>query len=70
MIERSHGEGSNKVVMRQLRNQMEDAEFARTAAMKARQNAELELADVQQQLEDVIRSKEEVGLSLHRLLTL
>ena len=59
------------MVMRQLRNQLEDAEFARTAAMKARQNAELELADVQQQLEDVIRSKEEVGLSLHRrLLTL
>ena len=27
--------------------QLEDAEFARTAAMKARQNAELELADVQ-----------------------
>ena len=53
-----------------MRNQLEDAEFARTAAMKSRQNAELELADVQQQLEDVIRSKEEVGLSLHRLLTL
>ena len=58
------------MVMRQLRNQLEDAEFARTAAMKAGQNAELELADVQQQMEDVIRSKEEVGLSLHRLLTL
>ena len=70
MIERSHEEGSNKVVMRQLRNQLEDAEFARTAAMKSRQNAELELADVQQQQEDVIRSKEEVGISLHRLLTL
>ena len=28
-------------------SQLEDAEFARTAAMKARQNAELELADVQ-----------------------
>merc|ERR550532_35173 len=43
--------------MRQLKNQLEDAEFARTAAMKARQNAELELADVQVQLEDVSRGK-------------
>ena len=29
---------------------MEDAEFARTAAMKARQNAELELADTHSQV--------------------
>merc|ERR1719402_439764 len=42
-------EGSNKVIMRQLKNQMEDAEFARTAAIKSKQNAELELVDVQAQ---------------------
>ena len=29
---------------------LEDAEFARTAAMKAKQNCELELADVHQQV--------------------
>merc|ERR1711962_1029890 len=57
MIEKSQNEGTNKVIMRQLKNQLEDAEFARTAAMKARQNAELELADVQVQLEDCSRSK-------------
>jgi len=42
---------------RQLKNQLEDAEFARTAAIKARQNCELELTDVQTQLEDISRAK-------------
>merc|ERR1719410_1532673 len=60
MIEKAQNEGTNKVLVRQLKNQLEDAEFARTAAMKARQNAELELADVQIQLEDVSRSKSEL----------
>merc|ERR550532_3419230 len=46
--------------MRQLKNQLEDAEFARTAAMKARQNAELELADTVVQLEDVSRAKSDL----------
>jgi len=60
MIEKSHNEGSNKVMIRQLKNQLEDAEFTRTAAMKARQNAELELADVQQQLDDMSRCKNDL----------
>merc|ERR1711936_1320573 len=60
MIEKAQNEGTNKVLVRQLKNQLEDAEFARTAAMKARQNAELELADVQIQLEDVSRSKSDL----------
>merc|ERR1712130_536122 len=60
MIEKSQNEGTSKVIMRQLKNQLEDAEFARTAAVKARQNAELELADVQIQLEDVSRSKSDL----------
>lgn len=45
---------------RQLKNQLEDAEFARTAAMKARQNCELELTDVQTQLEDISRAKSDL----------
>lgn len=60
MIEKSHNEGSNKVMIRQLKNQLEDAEFTRTAAMKSKQNAELELADVQQQLDDMIRAKNDL----------
>ena len=60
MIERSKSDSSNKVVMRQLKNQLEDAEFARTAALKAKQNLELELSDVQQQLDDVMRGKSDL----------
>jgi len=60
IVEKSQNEGTNKVIMRQLKNQLEDAEFARTAAMKAKQNSELELADVQQQLDDVSRAKSDI----------
>lgn len=66
MMERSQ-EGSNKVLLRQLKNQMEDAEFARTAAIKSKQNAELELVDVQAQLEDLIRSKNELDEKCSKL---
>ena len=60
LLERHQGEpGSSKLVLRQLRNQLEDAEFARGAALKGKQNTELELADVTQQLEDVSRGKAE-----------
>ena len=46
---------------------MEDAEFAKTAAFKAKQNLELELGDVQQQLEDIIRSKSDLEDRLMRV---
>lgn len=60
IVEKTQNEGTNKVIMRQLKNQLEDAEFARTASMKAKQNCELELADVHQQLDDVSRAKSEI----------
>jgi len=60
MMDKTQTDGTSKVIMRQLKNQLEDAEFARTAAMKARQNSELELADVHSQLEDVSRSKSDL----------
>ena len=47
--------------------QLEDAEFSRTAAVKAKQNIELELSDVQQQLDDIMRSKSDVEDRLMRL---
>merc|ERR1712106_1055817 len=58
MLERSGDE--EQVMKRQLKNQLEDAEFARTASMKAKQNCELELTDVHQQLDDVSRAKSEI----------
>jgi len=67
MVERSRNESSNKVVLRQLKNQLEDAEFAKTAAVKAKQNLELELSDVQTQLDDIMRSKSDVEDRLMRL---
>ena len=67
MVERSRSETSSKVVLRQLKNQLEDAEFARTAAIKAKQNAEMELSDVQAQLDDVLRNKSDVEDKLYRL---
>ena len=60
MIEKSRNESSNKVVLRQLKNQLEDTEFARMAAVKAKQNVELEVADLQQQLDDVMRNKNDL----------
>lgn len=50
-----------------LHVQLEDAEFSRTAALKSKQNLETELADVQGQLEDVLRIKSEMKEQVLRL---
>jgi hypothetical protein len=47
--------------------QLEDAEFAKTASVKVRQNLELELSDVQQQLDDVLRGKSDTEDRLLRM---
>jgi len=60
MLEKSSQEGMNKIVLRQLKNQLEDAEFARTAALKAKANTELELVEVNSMLEDTTRVKTEL----------
>jgi myosin-18 len=49
-LERSKADSAGKQIIRQLRNQLEDAESARTMATKARQTAEAELADLQTSL--------------------
>jgi len=60
VMDKTQTDGTSKVILRQLKNQLEDAEFARQAAMKARQNTELELADVQGQLDEVSRAKSDL----------
>jgi len=60
LLDRQGSDGVNKLVLRQLKNQLEDSEFSRTAALKARQNCELELQETQTQLEDVCRAKAEL----------
>ena len=59
-MEKNQNDGTNKIIVRQLKNQLEDAEMARSSALKAKQNSELELSDVQVQLDDVMRTKHEV----------
>merc|ERR1719318_1694481 len=60
MLDKNNQEGKNKIVLRKLKNQLEDAEFARTAAMKGRANTELELVEVNSMLEDVTRARTEL----------
>ena len=57
MLEKQNQDGMNKIILRQLKTQLEDAEFARTAALKARGNIELELVETNSMLEDTTRAK-------------
>ncbi|KAL5016328.1 hypothetical protein ScPMuIL_005917 [Solemya velum] len=52
------GEGT-KTTIKQLRNQLDDAEYASATATKAKKTMELEIQDLQQQLEDIFRVKQE-----------
>ena len=60
MLEKHNQDGMNKIILRQLKTQLEDAEFARTAALKARGNIELELVETNSMLEDTARAKTEL----------
>lgn len=68
-LDRAKADSPGKVLIRQLRNQIEDAEAARTIAVKARQTAEAELSDLQSVLEETQRAKseaEEKSTQAHR----
>ncbi|XP_037808440.1 unconventional myosin-XVIIIa isoform X5 [Lucilia sericata] len=58
-LERLKADTPGKTLIRQLRNQLEDAESARTLAMKARQTAEADLAEVQSMYEESNRARNE-----------
>ena len=49
---------------------MEDAEFSSQSAVKAKKTMELELADLQQQIDELFKSKQEVTLFSHVLMFL
>ncbi|XP_065201688.1 unconventional myosin-XVIIIa isoform X4 [Planococcus citri] len=57
MLQQAKLDAPSKAILRQLRNQLEDAECARNAAVKARQLAEADLADITSMLEDVQKAK-------------
>ncbi|KAG8185493.1 hypothetical protein JTE90_019750 [Oedothorax gibbosus] len=59
MLEHTREGQSSKTLIRQLKNQLEDSEFAKATAIKARQAVETELQDCQHQLEEVTRTKNE-----------
>lgn len=58
-LERLKADTPGKLLIRQLRNQVEDAETARSIAAKARQTAEGELVDLQSALDEAIRNRNE-----------
>ncbi|XP_014606247.1 PREDICTED: unconventional myosin-XVIIIa isoform X6 [Polistes canadensis] len=59
MLERSKGDSTGKAALRQLKNQLEDAECARAAATKAKQALEQELNETQATLEEATRQRSE-----------
>ena len=66
VLDRLQSEGGKSQVVKQLKTQLDDAEHARTAALRAKRHCELEVEDLQQQLEGVskARSKLEEKFSL------
>ncbi|XP_012281140.1 unconventional myosin-XVIIIa isoform X4 [Orussus abietinus] len=59
MLERSKGDSAGKAVLRQLKNQLEDAECARAAAVKAKQALEQDLNETQAAFEEASRLRSE-----------
>ncbi|XP_076684280.1 unconventional myosin-XVIIIa isoform X7 [Andrena cerasifolii] len=59
MLERSKGDSTGKAALRQLKNQLEDAECARAAAVKAKQALEQEWNESQASLEEALRQRSE-----------
>ena len=57
VLDRLQNEGGNRQVVKQLKAQLDDAEHARTAALRAKRHCELEVEDTQQQLEEVSKSR-------------
>uniref|UniRef100_A0A182N297 Myosin tail domain-containing protein n=1 Tax=Anopheles dirus TaxID=7168 RepID=A0A182N297_9DIPT len=58
-LDRAKGDSASKALVRQLRNQLEDAESARVGALKARQVLEGELQDAQMLFEETQRARNE-----------
>ncbi|XP_012216903.2 unconventional myosin-XVIIIa isoform X2 [Linepithema humile] len=59
MLDRSKGDSTGKAALRQLKNQLEDAECARAVAIKAKQALEQELNETQASLEEAMRQRSE-----------
>ena len=60
LLQRQKDSSGNRATIKQLRNQLEDAEYATAAAIKARKGVELEVSEIQSQLDGVTKAKAEV----------
>lgn len=58
-LERQKAENPGKIMIRQLRNQLEDVECARAVAVKAKQSLEAELSETQALLDECNKQKSE-----------
>lgn len=65
-LDRLKTDSPNKAMIRQMKNQLEDLETARSLAVKARQTAETELSSVQQMLDDSQRSRSDAEEKANR----
>ncbi|GJQ77979.1 Myo18 [Trypoxylus dichotomus] len=59
-LERQKAENPSKTLIRQLKNQIEDLECARSAAVKTKQILEGDLSETQAQLEEAVRQKNDL----------
>jgi myosin-18 len=60
MLQRNKDSAGSRTTVKQLRNQLEDAELATAASIKAKKALEIELQDLHQQLDAAARTKQEV----------
>ncbi|XP_022085605.1 unconventional myosin-XVIIIa-like isoform X2 [Acanthaster planci] len=67
MLERQKASAPSSSKIKQLKNELEDSQYATMAAVKARQSMENELAELQNQLEDVSRAKAEADEKISQL---
>lgn len=59
VIQKQQSSENSKVTIRQLRNQLEDAQFTAASAVKAKKNLEIELEELQQQIEEMSKGKQD-----------
>ena len=57
LVDKLQQENSKKLMVKQLKNQIEDLEYENIAAVRGRKNAELELEEMKLQLEDINKTK-------------
>ncbi|XP_038062218.1 unconventional myosin-XVIIIa-like isoform X2 [Patiria miniata] len=67
MLERQKASAPSSSKIKQLKNELEDSQYATMAAVKARQSMENELSELQSQLDDVSRGKAEAEEKISQL---